>query len=356
MADGGGSSSGAGAGAAASAAGSGAAAGSEAGAGTAAAAGSEAGTGEAAEAGEAKSGETKVSEKVGEVIDGKAVTVKEVNEKSTINKPHVEGEEKKPEEIKPEEKKPEEVKKHKYHDRLSKAFPQRQFTTDDEYEEGHEEYVKGLEGYKERGIKANQSLIALFEAEPQIADVVTAMLEGATWRSALARHIGPEDLVPEEGDPDYSVWDKNNKERLERLDKTEKFNKEFNENLAFSEKSVQEFATENNLKPEEAETILGEFDNMLKDIFRGRVTKETLTKIMRAVKHDEAIQEAKKEGVIKGRNENIKAKEEEAGKKEGDGLPVVKKSSDTIEEKPEKPESAQIIDRIVEAGRKRSNF
>lgn len=290
----------------------------------------------------------KVSEKVGAVIDDKAVTVKDVKEKSTIDKDHVEGEEKV---------KKEEVKKHKYADRLAKEYPDRQFENDEDYENTHEEYVKNLEGYRERGTIANQKLVALFEAEPQIADVITAMIGGATLRSALARHIGAEDLVPEEGDPDHSVYEKNKQERLERIEKDKKFNQEFNENVEFSAKSITEFADENKLKPEEAEKILGEFDDMLKDIYRGRITKETLTKIMRAVKHDEAVQEAKEEAKIEGRNEAIKekiTKEKEEAK--DDGMPVLKKAGDTIEETEQKPEQVQIIDRIFDGAKKRSNF
>jgi hypothetical protein len=353
MADGGGSSAGASAGAGAAASSDGAAAVSS---------GEAAG---AAVAGEAKEGATgtegaigdagvKVSDKVGEVIDGKAVTVEAVKEKTTIDKDHVEGE-KKPvnEEVK-------EVKKHKYAVRLAKEYPGKTYETDEDYENAHEELVNSLIGYRDRGVVANQKLVALFEAEPQIADVISAMIGGATMRSAFAKHFGAEDLVPEEGDPDYESWEKNNQDRLERLDKTNKFNQEFNENLEFSEKSIDEFAKENNLKPEEAEKILGEFDDMLKDIFRGKITKETLTKIMRAVKHDEAVKEAKKDGLeegeIKARNEKIKATKEEAADKKGDGMPILKSTGDAIEDAENKPEGEQIIDRIFQKSKQRSNF
>jgi hypothetical protein len=358
MADGGGSSAGAGASSGA------AAAGSNAGAGTAAAAtssdaGATAGksaeaSGEGSEAGEVASKEgTKVAEKVGEVIDGKTVTVQEVNEKSTINKDHIEGEVKEEKPIK------EEVKKHKYADRLAKEYPERKFETDEDYDNGHEELVNNLIGYRDRGVVANQKLVALFEAEPQIADVVSAMIGGATFRSALARHVAIEDLVPEEGDPDHKAYEENKQKRLEAIEKSNKFNKEFQENLEFSAKSVQDFATENNLKPEEAEKILGEFDDMLKDIFRGKITKETLAKIVKAIKHDEAVMEAKKDGLeegeIKGKNEKIKAVKEKENPV-SDGLPTVKKSGDTVEETEKKPEQVEIIDRIFAGTKKRSNF
>jgi len=337
MADGGGSSSGAGAAAGAGA--SAAAASSEAASET-----SKASSKTAVAEADAKEGEQS-KEKGSEVIADKAVTVQEVKEKTTIDKDHVEGEEKK------------EPVKHKYADRLAKAYPGKQFSSDQEYEDAHEDYVKDLEGYKERGTIANQKLVALFEAEPQIADVITSMIAGDTMRSALARHIGAEDLVPEEGDPDYAKWDENNKQRLARIENTNKFNQEFNDNLEFSRQSVEAFAEENNLKPEEAEKILTEFDDMLKDIFRGKITKETLAKIVRAVKHDEAVKEAKEEGIIAGKNEAVKAVVEKETPKT-DGIPVVGKTGDVqeVEEEEKVPDEVSIINRIFEAGAKRNKF
>lgn len=354
MADGGGSSAGAAASSGAAAVSSGESSGETAVA-TKTGDNAEANTGEAKES-------TPISEKVGEVIDDKAVTVKEVNEKTTINKPHVEGEvtEEKPVEEEKEEKKEkkkEEIKKHKYADRLAKAFPDRTYETDDDYENAHEEYVKDIEGYRERGIVANQKLVALFEAEPEIADVVSEMIKGATFRSALARHIGAGDLVPELGDPDYSAYEENTKQRLERIAKADAFNKEFNENLEFSQKSVESFAEENNLKAEEAKKVLEEFDDMLKDIYRGKITKETLAKIVRAIKHDEAVKEAKEEAKIEGRNEAIKekiGKEKETAK--DDGMPTLTKTGDAIEDNTELPDEVKIIDRILSGAKKRTNF
>lgn len=284
------------------------------------------------------------SEKKGAVIDDKPVTVKEVKEKSTIDKDHVEGEEKK----KPDE------KKHKYHDRLIKAYPDRKFASDEDYETAHEEYVTDLEGYKDRGVKANERLINLFKAEPRVADIVRQMINGETFVAALARHVSPEELAAKPGDPDYEVWEKNSKDRTERIKQTEAKQKEMETNMEFSAKAIKEFADENKMTEEQAGKFLGQVDEMLQSIYQGKITKETLAKIKRALEYDTAVQSAKEEGEIKGRNEKITA-EKEKEKPKDDGLPHIKKGGKEGEETP-LPEGHDLINRIVEGAKKRQVF
>lgn len=112
-----------------------------------------------------------------------------------------------------------EKQKHKFADRLIKTFPDRKFEKDDDYDTALNEHLDELEGYKERGTTANKKLIALFESEPQVGNLVRDMVNGATFREALARHISPDELTAVEGDPDYEGWTKNKTEREKRLDR-----------------------------------------------------------------------------------------------------------------------------------------
>jgi len=278
------------------------------------------------------------TEKVGAVIDAKPVTVEEVKDKSTINKDAVE--------------KP----KHKHAERLAKAYPDRQFSGDEDYDKALDEHLSDLEGYRERGTKANAQLVQLFDAEPWVADLVRSMINGESGRVAISRHFSAEDFISEPGDEDHEALEKNKKERAERIEKSNKFNQQFNENVEFSTKTIDEFAKENNLKPEEAQKFFDDFDLILADIYAGKITKETLTKIMRAVKHDEAVQAAKEEGEIKGRNEKItiEKEKESAIKEKTDGLPVLGKTGEESKEEEVRPVSK--IDQILENTKRRTNF
>ncbi|HBE43701.1 MAG TPA: hypothetical protein DDW27_21415 [Bacteroidales bacterium] len=220
--------------------------------------------------------------------------------------------------------------KNKYADRLAKAYPDREFKSDEDYEKSLEEYLGELEGYKERGSMANQKLIALFESEPQVGDVVRDMINGATFREALARHMSPEDLTAIEGDPDFEGWNKNKAAREEDLNKRKAKQDEYSKNLEFSQQAIEEFAKENNMDDDVAGQFLARFDAMLADINNGKVSKDVLMTIKRAWDYDNDIAAAKEQGELAGKNKNIVAQKEKA-KPQGDGLPKIGGSSETPE-------------------------
>lgn len=233
------------------------------------------------------------------------------------------------EEVQPtEETAPEaEAPKNKYAERLAKVYPDREFKSDEDYDKGMEEYLGELEGYKERGTMANQKLIGLFESEPQVGDVVRDMINGATFREALARHISPEDLTAIEGDPDFEGWNKNKTAREDLLNKRKAKQDEYNKNLEFSQQAIEEFARENNMDDGSAGKFLARFDAMLADINSGRISKEVLASIKKAWDYDNDITTARDQGEVAGKNKKIVAQKEEP-KPAGDGLPKISGSSE----------------------------
>lgn len=220
-----------------------------------------------------------------------------------------------------------EAPKNKYADRLTKAYPDREFKSDEDYDKGLEEYLGELEGYKERGTMANQKLIALFESEPQVGDVVRDMINGATFREALARHISPEDLTAIEGDPDYEGWNKNKAAREENMSKYKAKKDEYAKNLEFSQQAIEEFAKENNMDDESAGKFLSRFDAMIADINSGKISKEVLATMQRAWNYENDVTAAREQGELAGKNKKIVAQKEES-KPKGDGLPKLSGSSE----------------------------
>lgn len=246
---------------------------------------------------------------------------------------------------------PEEKPKHRYADRLSKAYPDRKFESDDDYDAAMDEHLNGLEGYKERGSALNKKLLAIFEADPKIGNVVQDMINGATFREALARHISPEDLTAIEGDPDYEGWNKNRTAREEQAAKRRQFEEEYAGNLEMSSQAVKEFADENGMTEEAAETFLGKIDEMLAAINSGKITKETLMAMKKAFDYDNAVGEAKQTGEIAGRNQAIVASKETAPA--GDGLPKISNSSELPKTEQKKDEW---IDGVAGQAKRRQVF
>lgn len=216
----------------------------------------------------------------------------------------------------------------KHADRLAKAFPDRKIESDEDYDAALDEHLTGLESYKERGTSMNQKLIALFEAEPQVGEVVRDMINGATFREALALHLSPEDLKAVEGDPDYEGWTKNKTAREEKAAKARKFEEDYANNLDMSQKAIEEFAAENNMEEQDAAEFLSKLDQFIADANNGNISKESLSLFKKALNYDNDLATASSKAEIAGRNQNIVAKKEDVTAS-GDGLPRPANSSET---------------------------
>ncbi len=228
------------------------------------------------------------------------------------------------------------VAKHKYADRLSQAFPDRKFEKDEDYEAAMDEHLSGLETYKERGQIANEQLLNMFESEPEVAGVVRDMIAGATFREALAKYISPEDIMAIEGDPDFEGWSKNKAAREESKAKRMKMEEEYSNNLNLSQQEIQAFAQENNVDEGAVGELIDKIDGILQDFQAGRITRQHLAMMNKALNFDSAVADAATTGEIAGRNQKIVA-EKGTIKEKGDGMPVLASGNEMIEKKTPAP-------------------
>lgn len=235
-----------------------------------------------------------------------------------------EGEESAEEGEKKEEKPP-----HKYHERLTKAFPDRKFEKNEDYDAAMDEHLTSLEDYREKGKKANQKLLALFESEPAVGEMVRDMMAGASFREAAARHFSADDFTPAEGDPDYEGWTKNKTEREEKMNKRREFEKTYAANLEAAGKELEAFAKEHNLDEKATDEFLTNIEKVLDDFNNGKMTRDTFKLMRRAMTYEQDLKDAREEGRLAGRNEKIVAQREKEPDQTGDGLPRPSKSPDS---------------------------
>ncbi|HCM60510.1 MAG TPA: hypothetical protein DIS74_09090 [Bacteroidales bacterium] len=233
----------------------------------------------------------------------------------------------------PEKKEGEETKEvkppHKYHEKLTKAFPDRKFEKPEDYDSALDEHLTGLEEYREKGRVANQKLLALFESEPSVGEMIRDMMNGASFREAVARHFSAEDFTAQEGDPDYEGWTKNKTEREEKAKKRREYETTYANNLKAAEKELEAFAAEHKLDEKATDEFLEKMQGVLDDFNNGKITKDTLTLMRRAMTYDKDIKDAREEGRIAGRNEKITAEREKEPEETGDGLPRLGSSPDS---------------------------
>lgn len=206
--------------------------------------------------------------------------------------------------------------------------------------------LEELRQYKETMEKDNQLIMDVLDAEPRLAKIFQDLSMGATLREALARHFDPDDLVAQEGDPDFEAWEKNRNARIQEM----KTRRETDEKIAANQKmtmaEIRAFAEENNMDKEQAIEFLGKLDELFTNVYSGLIDRKTLTFLKKAIDADQMVNEAREEGEIAGRNTRIK--ETIAPVKSGDGLPKIAATENTISPAPVKKKG--YIESLMERG------
>lgn len=208
---------------------------------------------------------------------------------------------------------------------------------DDETFSKADEYMTGLEDYRSKNEEANQVIMDVLDAEPVLAKIIQDISIGATFREAIARHIDVEDLQAMEGDPDFESWNKNKQARQEEKAAREKWGKDIDANREFSKAEIMEFAKENGMTPEQIISFAQGLDDMLTNLYQGKLDRGTLSRLKKAYDYDQAVADAKEEGEVSGRNQKIVSQVSTA--KSGDGLPKLA-AGDTSMEDPEMPKKS----------------
>lgn len=189
--------------------------------------------------------------------------------------------------------------------------------------------LEELRKYKEANTKANERLLEIFDEYPELAGIIRDLDKGADLRVALARHLDIDELKPLDDEPNVDDWKKAREERLNKRKERETFSQRMEENINFSRAEIEAFKKENNLNEQQAQGFFDTVNNLLDQIFEGKVDRKFLSMLHKAQNADKMAEEARKMGEIKGKNEKIEAMKEESKKKAGDGLPSLGKGANT---------------------------
>jgi len=226
-------------------------------------------------------------------------------------------------------------------------FPDQEFDGDDAIVDALMASNSELEGKYSKSQDVTKKLVEIFEAYPEFRACVGDIIMGAKPRAAIAKYYSQEDLTPQEGDEDHEAWAANVKERETSRANDEKFRSDLNANHEFSEKEWEEFKTDCGLNESQAQEFVDWCNNMLNEIYSGKISKVALEALKKGWKHDEDVAEGIQMGEIKGKNAQIKVKKEKVEK--GDGMPSLTASTDA-KQTPIKEKSyiGQIGDRIAD--------
>ena len=201
--------------------------------------------------------------------------------------------------------------------RLHDKYPDKDFADEEVFygqiTDDYNDYDEKLKGYAER----EKGLSDLFTSDPRSASFIVDWRKGEDPVLGLIRRFGPE---IKEAIDDPEMQDKiaeANSQYLQRLEESKKLDEEYKENISETLEYLASLAKGGELEENEIDDAMELLIKIVHDGVLGKFSPETITMAVKAIKHDEDVEEADHAGEVRGRNTKIVEKLRKNSK--GDG-------------------------------------
>jgi hypothetical protein len=191
------------------------------------------------------------------------------------------------------------------HAKMKEMHPDREFSSDDDYESAAIESLEQALHLREKTLSANQKLVDIFDMHPEVLGFIQDIAKGASAKVALARNFDLANITPQSGDPDETEWGKALQEGQSKLENNRKMQAEIDDNLNASEQEIMDFATDRGMSDPEAEGFLKKVDTDIADVMKGKITKTFLGCMFKGYSYEDDLKASREAGKIEGLNENI---------------------------------------------------
>lgn len=188
---------------------------------------------------------------------------------------------------------------------LGQRYPDRTFGEDEDLLEVFIEAANEDNEYRQKANEVNQKLADLFEAEPDLYNIVRDALQGAPGMVAIAKNITPEDLQAATSSPEFENWDQNIGSRQRKLEEKRKMEAEAEANIEEAMNVAESYAKSKEMSPEEAQAFYDKVDETLQPIYTGKITPYFLDIMWRATNYETHMAQQRELGAAKGRNEKV---------------------------------------------------
>ena len=242
-------------------------------------------------------------------------------------------------------------------DYIKQQYKDEQFDDDDKVDRKAYRHIKDLEGYRDKNREANKKVMTLFAAHPELVGALRDMDEGADFAEALALNLSPEQrkvlreqVLADEYKPQKETWQQKKVERDKQFQERQQWTESYSQNRKISADNLKAFAAENKLDQAGMEGLAKFADTALADVYNGKVSKQFLSAMFKAMSADSEIAKAAQVAEVKGRNA---AAGEKAAKldPQGDGLPDLGKGGET-KEAPKRTDGEDMIFNLVDKYKK----
>lgn len=211
-----------------------------------------------------------------------------------------------------------------YRERLRKRYADREFNSDEDWdnaaEEAYAEDEESLNIFRDNNKIIDEVIASDKDLAAIIADIVANHIP---FRAAVAKRFSPEDLIAKEGDEDYEYYQKSYEERVATGKEIQRIAQERLKNEDEAYDNIDAFCEKKGYSDDDKREFIGYINEFYNSLSMRKITPEILQTIDNARHYEEDMASAEENGFVAGKNESIAAKRaSNRATAAADGVPV----------------------------------
>ena len=233
-----------------------------------------------------------------------------------------------------------------YRERLKKRFTDREFNSDEDWdnaaEEAFAEDEESINVFKDNNKIIDEVIASDKDLAAIIADIVANHIP---FRAAVAKRFAPEDLIAKEGDEDYDYYQKSYEERVATGKEIQKIAQERLKNEDEAYDNIDAFCEKKGYSDDDKKEFIKFINEFYNSLSMRKITPEVLQTLDNARHYEDDMASAEESGFVAGKNENIAAtRAASKNKAAGDGVPVPSGAGAPVTEAPAKKVNPMFAD------------
>lgn len=225
-----------------------------------------------------------------------------------------------------------------YRERIKKRFADREFNSDEDWDNAAEEAFAEDEETINVFTENNKIIDEVIASDKDLAAIIADIVANhIPFRAAVAKRFSPEDLVAKEGDEDYDYYQKSYEERVATGKEIQRIAQERLKNEDEAYDNIDAFCEKKGYSDDDKREFIGFINDFYNSLSMRKITPEILQTLDNARHYEEDMASAEETGFVAGKNENIAAKRaSDKSKASADGVPVPNASGAPVVEAPAK--------------------
>ena len=205
----------------------------------------------------------------------------------------------------------------RYTERLKTKYPDKEFADDEalfgQINDDYDSYDNELSGYRER----EKALTDLFASNPRSAAFLTDWRKGEDPIIGMVRKFGDDFKAALEDPEKQKALAAANKEYAERIAQEKQFESEYQKNIGDTLSTLETMQTEEGLSDEDIDSAMDFLLDIMRDGIMGKFSRESIVMALKAIRHDSDVEQADREGEVRGRNSKIEEKLRRGNRNDG---------------------------------------